>query len=77
MIKVRDSKICKYCGARGEHSICIATGPYLAVPFSALEALCAGNVTLVTKPKGGRPKRYETLAEKQRAYRKRKKANED
>ena len=31
----------------------------------------------VTKPNGGRPKRYETLAEKQRAYRERKKANED
>ncbi len=30
----------------------------------------------VTKPKVGRPKRYETLAEKQRAYRERKKATQ-
>lgn len=30
---------------------------------------------IVTKSKVGRPKRYETLAEKQRAYRARKKAH--
>ncbi len=29
----------------------------------------------VTKPKGGRPKRYETAAERQAAYRARKKTN--
>ncbi len=30
----------------------------------------------VTKPKGGRPKRYETAAERQAAYRARKKTND-
>lgn len=29
----------------------------------------------VTKPKGGRPKRYETAADRQKAYRARKKAD--
>ena len=81
MIKARDTKICEYCGAKGPHSICIAKPPYPVIPFSALEELYAGNavtkpkpnnVTRVTKPKVGRPKRYETAAEKQKAYRERK-----
>ncbi len=56
----------------------IERGPHVGEPsWRMRKALLdlVPRVYTVTKPKGGRPKRYETAADRQRAYRARRKAN--
>lgn len=80
MIRAKPSAVCEYCGAKGEHFICVSRPPYPRIPMAAFAAMLVENGESVTEnvtalPKRGRPRKADklTAAEKQRAYRERKK----